>query len=109
MEDQIVYANGTVRIACDNAISLPTPRLTDLEKRTLLAYAETEYGDGLGSSTWVFSIVDHSGLTGRQVGGILSNLQKKGLVRVTAGFGGEEAETRLTDAGVTAVERLQQG
>jgi hypothetical protein len=73
--------------------------LTDLEKKVLSAYFKTEYGEGPGDYTWVFSITDHSGIDVKQVRGVLTSLKKKGLIDICNG-GGEEASTALTTLGI---------
>lgn len=97
----------TMMIPCDNAIAHMPVKLTVLEKQVLLAYSKTEYGDGLGSATWCFSIIDHSGLPGSRVAGVLTSLQKKGLIEVDGAWRGDESSTWLEPAGIIAVQAIE--
>ena len=58
-------------------------------------------GSAEGTETYSDSINDSrepSGITGRALGGVVSSLDKKGLV-VADGWGGRDAGVRLTEAG----------
>ena len=84
--------------------------LTDLEKKILWAFNNNEYDcseDG-SHTTWVFTVIDNAGLTGKVASGVISSLVKKELMVVNVPtredrrMGETEASCYLTTAGEEA-------
>lgn len=79
-------------------------KITNLEKAVLVAIANSEYGDGPGSTIWTFSVWDNVDKTAcpdrKSLSGAISSLVQKKLVHV-AGTG-KEATIRMTEAGCEA-------
>lgn len=78
---------------------MQTMTVTEMERSVLKAYFCTDYGDGPGTETLVFDILDHSGVPGIKARGVLSSLIKKGLVYIHGGYNNDSA-TSLTPAGI---------
>lgn len=79
--------------------------LTVNEIKVLDAVAKSEYGEGIRSTVWTFTIGDNSDLKPKSIPGVVSSLVKKGYL---ASFGsGREACVAVTQSGVEAYEALK--
>jgi len=81
--------------------------LTELEKKVVLGSLKSEYGSAAEDYIWMFSVVEHSGLTGKVARGVVSSLVKKG-VAVVHNYEGEAGGPafKLTEAGRMMAEEL---
>lgn len=82
------------------------PHLTDLEKQAMMV-KETEYGNvGDGDTTWVFAWMDEIGISNTRLRGVMSSLEKKGLVTINNQDDGEEATISYTEEGLIVCAML---
>ena len=56
--------------------------LTDMERKIIWASRKSDYIDAAKGATWVFDVIDKSGIDPKQARGVISSLIKKGLVNV---------------------------
>lgn len=84
----------------DKANKKKEVKVTDKERQVLEAFNKSEYCevDGEGSSCWMFSIREHSGLSVNSFNGTLSNMIKKGFITTdTTGDAGRDKSVKKKD------------
>lgn len=90
-------------------MSAASHTLTALERAILHAIATSEYGEGIESTIWTFSVwdnIDHKACPKRaSLSGGISSLSQKGLVGVSGS--GNEATIWATPAGIAAYQGAQ--
>jgi hypothetical protein len=95
-------------------------KLTANEKDVLLAMAATNYASvdvsndealrAEGINTWFFDVADNTSVAPKSLGGVVSSLVKKGLVKVSgSGTEDDECTIRTTKAGVEAIIAIRNG
>lgn len=87
-------------------------KLTSNEQAILRAGRDSEYDNFTENPTWVFSVIEGSGLDAKVARGVISSLVKKGLVEVFDNEGNGRADDMCivtTDAGTAAVATLDAG
>ncbi len=76
--------------------------VTENEYAILKAIDDSEYGDSLRDSVWMFSVSNRCGLEGKVISGTVASLVKKGYVQ-TRMHGDRESHTIvMTYAGIQA-------
>jgi len=85
--------------------------ITENEFAILKAIDDSEYGDSLRDSVWIFSVSNRCGLEGKVISGTVASLVKKGYVQVSEyHYTGKDSKTIvMTYAGIQAYIEMANG